>query len=526
MPNLKSQNRVRLGQSQNINQKFSLKLDSKFLLLAFIIILLYFLTRLINLTIIPVFADEAIYVRWAQVMRAENTLRFLPLSDGKQPLFMWLTIPFLKIIRNPLLAGRLLSCLCGFAGMMGIFFLTHLLFKKISLSFFAAILYLIVPFVFFFDRMALADGLLSALGVWFLFFGVWLIREPRLDLAMIAGIILGLGLITKSPALFFVFLLPLTLILIIKKEKVSVHKMVFRLILWGIVYFFAFAIYNILRLGPEFQMIAIRNKDYVFSLSEVIKHPLNPLWGNFKDSISWFWVLLTPLVFILGFLGMLVMFKNNKREAFFLSFCFWTPLLAQNLIAKVNTARYLLFLVPIFLIFSAYSLNFIFESLKSKTLTTLFLIVVFLFPAYQSALLATAPTLAWLPEKDRNGYLEAWTAGWGIAEAAEYLKEVAKSEKVLVGTEGYFGTLPDGLQIYLEKVPNTTVIGVGYPIKEIPEKLTNGIIDNQVFLLVNDTRFEIKNTSGLKLIATYPKALNPKTGNRENLLFFEVLKGK
>ena len=43
--------------------------------------------RTYNLLALPIFADEAIYVRWAQVMRAETTLRFLPLSDGKIAVF-------------------------------------------------------------------------------------------------------------------------------------------------------------------------------------------------------------------------------------------------------------------------------------------------------------------------------------------------------------------------------------------------------------------------------------------------------
>jgi len=55
-----------------------------FLLLSF----LYFFTRLFGLTKLPVFADEAIYLRWSQVIRAVESLRFLPLTDGKQPLFM------------------------------------------------------------------------------------------------------------------------------------------------------------------------------------------------------------------------------------------------------------------------------------------------------------------------------------------------------------------------------------------------------------------------------------------------------
>ena len=69
---------------------------------------LYFILRLPNLTFQPIFADEAIYIRWAQVMRAEPTLRFLPLFDGKTPLFMWAMIPFLKIFHDPLFAGRFL----------------------------------------------------------------------------------------------------------------------------------------------------------------------------------------------------------------------------------------------------------------------------------------------------------------------------------------------------------------------------------------------------------------------------------
>jgi len=92
---------------------------------------------------------------------------------------------------------------------------------------------------------------------------------------------------------------------------------------------------------------------------------------------------------------------------------------------------------------------------------------------------------------------------------------------VLVGTEGYFGTLPDGLQIYLEKAPNTTVVGVGYPISEIPQKLTDGLGDSRVFLLVNDSRFRIESKEGLKLISSYPKATQ-LSGVQENLLFFEL----
>ena len=92
--------------------------------------LIYFAVRLPSLTYQPIFADEAIYIRWAQVMKAEPTLRFLPLSDGKTPLFMWSMMPVFKIVADPLLAGRLLAVASGFGTLIGVFLLGLAVFKR------------------------------------------------------------------------------------------------------------------------------------------------------------------------------------------------------------------------------------------------------------------------------------------------------------------------------------------------------------------------------------------------------------
>src|SRR3989344_4563676 len=73
-----------------------MKLNLKLIIIGLFILLLASALRIWNLTSWPIFADESIYIRWSQVMRAEPSLRFLPLSDGKQPLYMWATTPFLK----------------------------------------------------------------------------------------------------------------------------------------------------------------------------------------------------------------------------------------------------------------------------------------------------------------------------------------------------------------------------------------------------------------------------------------------
>jgi len=77
--------------------------------------------------------------------------------------------------------------------------------------------------------------------------------------------------------------------------------------------------------------------------------------------------------------------------------------------------------------------------------------------------------------------------------------------------------------MYLEKVPNITVIGVGQPVTEISPKLLSGLADNRVFLLVNDTRLKVGSDSRLKLINKYPKAVS-SSGEQESLLLFEIIR--
>ena len=97
-------------------------------------IVIFFVIRLINLNGLPVFVDEAIYIRWAQIMKSEPTLRFLPLQDGKQPLFMWSMIPMFKLLKDPVIAGRVLSVLAGFGTFLGLTTLSFLLFSSIKIS--------------------------------------------------------------------------------------------------------------------------------------------------------------------------------------------------------------------------------------------------------------------------------------------------------------------------------------------------------------------------------------------------------
>ncbi|MBN1263517.1 MAG: glycosyltransferase family 39 protein [Candidatus Pacebacteria bacterium] len=490
-----------------------------------LIIILFFLLRLPNLTLLPVFADEAIYLRWAQVMKSEPTLRFLPLSDGKQPLFMWLVMIFLKFFKNPLYCGRAISVFSGLGSLAGIFFLGRLVFDDQRVGLAGAFFYAITPFFVFFDRMALVDSLLTCLVIWFFVFSIWLAKNPRLDLAMISGIILGLALITKSPGLFLAFLLPATLLWFRPERKKNRKKKLslFRLgIFWLVIWFFGFVIYNLLRLGPNFGLISSRNQDYVFSLAEVLSHPLDPLRPHLNDLRQWLPNLFTWPILGLAIWGVIRGFKSPSIKAvIFLLTIAGLPVLAQAGIARVFTPRYLLFAVWPVSLLAAFGL----VSLSGRRPKyQAWLILVFLiWPLFYNWHLLTDPPKAPLPRKMRSGYLEEWTSGSGILEAADFIKERLRSgraEKVLVGTEGYFGTLPDGLQIYLNHFPGVVVLGVGQPIRQVPPELLSATVDNEVYLVVNQSRMFVPQDPRLELIKKYPKAIGPD--NQDFLLLYQV----
>jgi len=226
-------------------------------------------------------------------------------------------------------------------------------------------------------------------------------------------------------------------------------------------------------------------------------------------------------VIVIWVYNLLFNLKKYWKEFLILNIWFLGPIGVQSEYAKVLTARYILFSLPFLIIFIASAF------LEIKTVWKWFLAVFLVIFAVQSILfdhwLITDPTRAPLPRSERSGYLEEWTAGQGIYEASVYLQNYQlqnPTQKVVVGTEGYFGTLPDGLEAYLNNDKNITIVGVGLNFTDIPSPLVNAQkAGDTTFLLINNDRFKGDyKKEGLTLIAEYPKAIHPD-GTHESLMF-------
>lgn len=469
------------------------------------------LIRVVKLNLLPVFADEAIYVHWAQIMKSEPSLRFLPLSDGKQPLFMWLVIPALKLFEDPLIAGRMVSVASGMGTLVGISVLSYLLFKSRKVSLLASLFYAISPFSIFYDRMALVDSLLSMFGVWFMVFIILALSRIRLDFALLAGFSFGGLMLTKSPAVFFIVLSLSVLFFVPVKQKQN--KLVSALkgfLLLGSALLTGYGFYNILRLGPNFHLIGSRNFDYVHPYSRIFSNPFDPLMGHMDTIFSWLWDIGPGVLLIMASVASYVNFKKFRKEVLVLVLWFLLPIVVQAEFAKVITGRYVYFATPPLYVLAAslikkYKRTPYVYSVYAGVALVMLQSAYFLVPFYHD------PVSANWPEKE--GYLANWTAGTGIKEVSEYLlkvKDENPGRHIVVGTEGYFGTLPDGLKMYLQGVEEITVIGVGLGIYQIPEPLINAkAAGDIVYLAANQSRLNFEkdfSIYGLKEVLKFNKA--------------------
>lgn len=504
--------------------------------------------RIYNLTTLPIFGDEAIYIRWSQVMNVVPSLRFLPLSDGKQPGFMWVLMFLVNRFSDPLFVGRLTSVFYGMGTFVGIFVFTYYLFRSRKLALIASLFWAISPYAVFFDRLALVDSMLAMFGVWTLIFGAITAKTLRLDFAMLTGFALGGALLTKSPAIFFVILLPSTWMLSKwpnreKKQRAGMPEFIHLsklVLLYAVTLVIAYGMYNILRLGENFHLVSSRNLDYVYPVSHLWTNPLNPLVSHLNEIYDWLWrmgpsvlvvFVLLSLIAQIKRVGVKFGLKKMKRPSSEVALLFvWSiiPLVATCLYAKVFTTRYIFFSLPVIYIFASLIFYYLYSKKELLKKVLIFGLILYIIQSLQiNHQLLTNPEDAPLPRVMRSGYLEEWTAGIGIKQVADYIRSEYHKEpdkKIIVGTEGYFGTLPDGLQIYLNDLPDITVIGTGLDFKEVPQSLIESKqAGNKTYFVVNSSRMAVDYQElNLQLIDSYEKVAKPN-GSRESLYFFEVI---
>lgn len=439
----------------------------------------YFFLRLLTLKSLPIFTDEAIYVRWAQVALHDSSWRFISLTDGKQPMYVWVAMIFIKFIHDPLLAGRLVSVISGFFTLIGMVLLSFELFKNKRMALLTGLLYVVYPFAEVLDRMALYDSMVGAFAVWGLYLAIRLVREKTVTNAYTLGIVWGGGVLTKTNAFFSIAAAPLTLLL----GKFSRKNWMKEIIRWAILAGFAAVIsqvmYMILRLSPLYGMINTKNATFVYPLKEWIHHPFTYFWGNLHGLTGWLLQYLGFSYTLLLLVGLIVFMKEWKEKTVLFIY-FLAPFIYLALFGKVIFPRFIFFMSLMLLPIIGWGLNFILNGvayfLKKRDsqfvrVTKIGVVVLFiLYPLYTSFVFATDPVHAPIADADNVQYINGWNAGWGVDKSIEFFKKEAKDKKIFIGTEGTFGMMPFALEMQLVDNPNIVLKGYWGFDKTLPDE--------------------------------------------------------
>jgi 4-amino-4-deoxy-L-arabinose transferase-like glycosyltransferase len=435
--------------------------------IVFILTALYFLTRVYNLLSLPIFTDEAIYTRWAQIAYSDSNWRFISLVDGKQPLFIWLSIISMKFVSDPLLATRLVSVFSGFLTMVGLYFLGKELFSK-KVGLLASLIYIIYPFSLVYDRMALYDSLVATGAVWSLFFEILLVKRRRLDIALILGMVLGASVLTKTSGFFFIYLLPLSVLLFpFKKGREEFLKWIgLGIISVALAYFY----YSVLRLSPFFHIINDKNATFVYPFREWLTHPFTFFIGNLKGVFDWLSTYLTIPILILVILSF-VLEKKDLLKKLLLILWFLAPFLALALFGRILYPRFILFMTIPLIILSSYSFIELFGKIKFDSLKVIIFVALCFQMLIADFYILNNFGFAQIPKSDLGQYYNDWPAGQGVKESVAFFKKEASKGPIYIATEGTFGLMPYSLEIYLVKNPNITIEGF-WPINDkMPDKV-------------------------------------------------------
>lgn len=501
----------------------------KHFLLGLGIVFFYLFTHLFNLTILPIFADESIYIRWSQLIIDEPArYLFFPLNDGKTPLQMWLITPLQLIFSDPLFAGRFLSVIFGLVQVFAIGWLVKLLGGRKKTILLSMLLTSILPFWFFHHRMALTDPPLALFITLYLIGLIKIVTNPTkikslsishlLQKALenkvwisFAGISLGLAFWSKLPALLFI---PAGILTVFLKQKFELKQFIFDLFQIGWATLLGLLIFISLKLNPAFGQLFSRGSDFLYPVSEILAGQWQTTIFNIPSYINYFIQYLTLPVILLMLYGLFSPKMKKQQRWLFLSFLsFFLPI---AIMGKVVYPRYF-FPIGIFLTASAslaiQEINDLYIS-KAKSIIKKTIFSLILASLLANIILSSTNfILLSLLEPDRTPfvsadttqYLTEWSSGHGVKQAVQYIQTQAQDHSIAVATEGYFGTLPDAVLMYLhgENVDNIYVEGIGQPVLEIPDKFATRAKDfDQVILLVNSHRMDLK-LDDSKLISEY-----------------------
>lgn len=420
-----------------------------------VLVILFLFTRVPFLGVLPIFNDEATYLRWGWEMIQGIKPWWYPIAiNGKPPLTMLLYGLVQVFPIDPLIAGRLLA-ICFSAITVFVSVKTFaILFPKRSILLYGLLL-IFNPFLLFFDRLTLSETMITAFGSLLLYAAVRYAGTRKLQWILVVSVLFGIGWWVKTTIFVFVPAFVILLVWLGIMKKISWKQMIQDVVV-GI--FVMFLLIYPSSFHPDFSILDAGEAKWIFSFPELLHIPI-PIWMNNAKNIGiWLFVFPTPLYILCWIVGAIHLFQQPRYRNVFLLYSAWVgiPILLFLLFGKNLTARYFVIFMPQLTIFSALVLH---RKLFQRVAIVFVISVSFLIimkPRQYFQMISVFPRAYF----DMAQYMTGWPSGYGVREAIAFLKEEAQKTPLVVFVRNDTGNPEDAAFVYLRDNSHVTIIPV------------------------------------------------------------------
>ncbi len=412
--------------------------------LGIVLVVGYIVSRLAFLTRLPVFVDESTDIQWAQetihgqLMAGAYDSKWLPVKI----MALFTLLPF-----DVLFCVRLAAVIMGLATLVACILIYGELFSWPE-SLLAGLVYVVLPFALFYDRLALAEIYLSAFGAWCIFLSIVLIKRKGPIPVLSLCVVTCAAILSKlTGAVFLAMPLIVCVFLVANGSRHAYLRGTAPAFISGL----GLLLFLIWR-GYGTQQVSANAGIPQLTL----------FLQNLRLSYLWLTTLLTPILAFVGASAVLVwawfgVTRQARPEAFLVALILVT-FIPYALVSVIWFPRYLLsMVVPISLLLARtieISARKISESapgpMRSRTTALAILAsVLLLVPSSLNWSIITSPETAPLPSAETEQYVRGWASGYGLPELAEFLRSQSQASEVNIVRFNFWAPPFQGLDVYL-----------------------------------------------------------------------------
>jgi uncharacterized membrane protein len=436
-------------------------------------VLIGLICRSIKLTtLFPILVDEAIYMRWAEIIHHQKEW-FISLLDGKTPLLFWLYASLRLVIPDPLLADRLVSVCAGCMTIVLLYRIAYLC-AGTRAGVVAAALTSVLPFGTLYDRLGYADSVVNLFGVCVVYasiaaFGKSDIAWSRI---VVAGLTLGLGLFTKTTVVLYLFC-PLAIGVYLKRKQSWKLLLPRILVLYATAALFPLWAHFAVPNGP----MPAENNSFLHHTNfftppiELLCDPLTNLRSNTRLLAHYAVAYVGGFALFASLIAVSLLLITRRYLPILILACSSTSLLAISLFLVYFRSRYVFPLAWPLILAVACAMSAIRLNATRQIWSIVIVAATFTLMLLQSSRILRTPEVS-LARDDADEFLGFGPySGSGLPEAIAFLRAEARGGPEIILTDPWWGPPTDAVFAYLNQRDGIEVYeawwlqpGVSYPL--------------------------------------------------------------